>query len=331
TPDPYVPGAAFTYTIVVSNAGPSNVSNAQVQDVLPAPLAAFTWTCTPSGTGASCGTPTGTGNINALVTLPVGTTATFTVTGTVPPATTGALTNTATVTPPVGVTDPVPSNDSATNTNPTGAAQANLGITKPSSPNPYVPGAPLTYTIVVSNAGPSDVTSARVQDALPAPLAGFTWTCTPSGTGAACGTPSGTGSIDALVTLPVGTSATFTVSGTVPSGTTGALTNTSTVTAPAGVTDPVPGNNNATDNNPVGPQADLTISKVGSPNPYVPGAALQYTIVVTNAGPSNVTNARVQDALPAPLAGFTWTCTPSAGAACGTPSGSDSIDALVTL
>src|SRR5262249_48157535 len=311
TPDPYVPGAAFTYTIVVSNAGPSNVSNAQVQDLLPAPLAAFTWTCTPSGTGASCGTPTGTGNINALVTLPVGTTATFTVTGTVPAATTGALTNTATVTPPVGVTDPVPSNDSATNTNPTGGAQANLGITKTSSPNPYVPGAPLSYTIVVSNAGPSDVTNARVQDALPAPLASFTWTCAPSGTGAACGTASGSGNIDALVTLPVGTTARFIVSGTVPSATTGTLTNTATVTPPPGVADPIPGNNSATDTSAAGPQADLTISKAGTPSPYVPGAPLTYTIVVTNAGPSDVTGARVQDALPAPLASFTWTCTPS--------------------
>src|SRR5262249_7289850 len=153
----------------------------------------------------------------------------------------------------------------------------------------------------------SNVSNARVQDALPAPLAGFTWTCTPSGVGAGCGTASGTGSIDALVTLPAGTSVTFTVSGTVPANTTGALTNTVTVTPPLGVTDPVPGNNSATDNNASNAQADLAVSKVGSPDPYIPGALLTYTIVVSNAGPSNVSNARVQDALPAPLAGFTWT------------------------
>src|SRR5262249_14979934 len=161
------------------------------------------------------------------------------------------------------------------------------------------------------------------------PLAGFTWTCTPSA-GAACGTPSGTGSIDALVTLPAGTHGTFTVTGTVPADTTGALTNAATVAPPVGVTDPVPGNNTAADANPVGPQADLTISKASSPNPYVPGALLTYTIVVSNAGPSNVSNARVQDALPAPLAGFPWTCaTSGAGAGCGTASGTGSIDALV--
>src|SRR5262249_56490155 len=128
-----------------------------------------------------------------------------------------------------------------------------------------------------------------------------------------------------LVTLRAGTHATFTVSGTVPADTTGQLTNTATVTPPVGVTDPVPGNNSATDTNPVGPQADLTISKVSSPDPYVPGAPLTYTIVVTNAGPSNVTDARVLDALPAPLAGFAWTClTIDVGAACGTASGTGS-------
>src|SRR5262249_48726080 len=155
----------------------------------------------------------------------------------------------------------------ATDNNPVGP-QADLTISKAGSPNPYVPGAALTYTIVVTNAGPSNVTGARVQDALPAPLASFTWTCTPT-TGAACGTPSGTGSIDALVTLPAGTSATFSVTGTVPADTTGSLTNAATVTPPVGVTDPVPGNNNAANTNPVGPQADLTISKASSPNPYV--------------------------------------------------------------
>src|SRR5262249_36632339 len=154
-----------------------------------------------------------------------------------------------------------------------------------------------------SHAGPSDAPDAGVQDTLPAPLSAFPCTCTPPGTGAACATPSGSGSIDALVTLPAGTSATFTVSGTVPAATTGTLTNTATVAPPAGVTDPLPGNNSATDDNAVGAQADLTISKASSPSPYVPGALLTYTIVVSNAGPPNVSNARVQDALPAPLAG----------------------------
>src|SRR5206468_8666228 len=108
--------------------------------------------------------------------------------------------------------------------------------------------------------------------------------------------------------LPAGTSATFTVTGTLAPNTTGTLSNTVTVSPPLGTTDPVPGNNQATDANPIGPQGDLAISKVSAPNPYVPGSTFTYTIEVSNAGPSDVTNARVQDALPPALSGFGWTC-----------------------
>src|SRR4029079_12064275 len=119
-----------------------------------------------------------------------------------------------------------PGNNQATDVN-GGTAQADLAITKVGAPAPYVPGSTLSYTIVVSNNGPSAVTNARVQDALPAPLAGFSWSCaaTPP---SACGTTSATGDIDALVSLPSGGSATFTVSGTVPSSLTGSLVNTAT-------------------------------------------------------------------------------------------------------
>ena len=327
-PNPYVPGLPLTYTMVVTNAGPSDAVNARVQDALPAPLAGFGWTCVP-GAGASCGTLSGIGDIDVLVTLPVGTQATFTVTGTVPSSATGAIINTVTVTPPAGTVDPVPGDNTSSVTNPTGP-KADLAVTKSSAPNPYVPGLPLAYTMVVTNAGPSDVVNARVQDALPAPLAGFGWTCVP-GAGASCGTLSGIGDIDVLVTLPVGTQATFTVTGTVPSGATGPIVNTVTVNPPPGTTDPVPGNNLATDNNAAGPKADLAVTKSSAPNPYVPGLPLTYTMVVTNAGPSDAVNARVQDALPAPLAGFGWTCVPGAGASCGTLSGIGDIDVLVTL
>jgi hypothetical protein len=43
---------------------------------------------------------------------------------------------------------------------------------------------------------------------------------------------------------------TFTVTGTVPAETTGTLVNTATITAPAGTTDPFPGDNDDNDVNP---------------------------------------------------------------------------------
>src|SRR6185369_17337223 len=137
------------------------------------------------------------------------------------------------------------------------------------------PGALLTYTITVSNGGPSDVTGAQVVDTLPAALAGFGWTCTATAP-ATCGTPSGSGNINTLVNLPAGSHVTFSVTGVVPAGTTGTLLNSVTVNAPAGITDPVPGNNTGVDTNPVGPQADLLVTKSSSPVPYIPGAPLTY-------------------------------------------------------
>src|SRR6185295_12581270 len=102
TPDPYVPGATLTYKIVVTNNGPSAVTNATVTDTVPAALTSFSWTCAASGAG-SCNAPvSGSGNINTTVNLPSGTQATFTLTGTVPPATTGTLINSATVSAPPG-------------------------------------------------------------------------------------------------------------------------------------------------------------------------------------------------------------------------------------
>ena len=302
TPNPYVPGALLTYTIVVSNAGPSNVSNARVQDALPAPLAGFTWTCTASGAGAACGTAAGSGSIDALVTLPAGTHATFTVSGTVPTGTTAALVNTATVTPPAGVSDPVLGNNSATST--LGTTVADVAIAKSGPASVGSNGAP-SYTLVVTNHGPAAANGAVVTDPAVANFNATTVSCGTAIGGAVCPASPTVPQLQAGLAIPVlpsGGSVTLTVSGT--AAVSGTIANVATVAPPAGVTDPTPGNNSSTANTSIVTLVDLTISKTGSPNPYVPGALLTYTIVVTNAGPGDATNAQVQDALPAPLGGL---------------------------
>ncbi len=247
SPKPYVAGSALTYTITVSNNGPSSVTGATVADSIPSTITGVTWTSSITGTASVTSGATGSGN-NLAATLNIGSNGSdsviFTVTGTVPADTTSGISNTATVTPPTGTTDQVPGNNTATDNNPTGS-QADLTITKTSSPTIYVAGSPLTYTIVVSNVGPTNATGARVQDALPSAVSTFTWTCSSSG-GGTCLRASGTGDIDALVNLPSGTNVTFTVSGTVASGTTGALYNTATVAPPVGLTESVTTNNSST-------------------------------------------------------------------------------------
>jgi len=106
-------GQALTYTITVTNAGPSAVVGAAVTDTMPASLTSVTWTCAPA---LSCGAASGSGNIATTVSLANGGSATFTVNATVATTATGSVVNTATVAPPGGTTDGTPGNNSATDT-----------------------------------------------------------------------------------------------------------------------------------------------------------------------------------------------------------------------
>ncbi|MCP4567794.1 MAG: DUF11 domain-containing protein, partial [FCB group bacterium] len=114
------------------------------------------------------------------------------------------------------------------------------------------PGEEVTYTISVTNLGPSAVTGATVADAFSEQLTGVTWSCAGSG-GGTC-TASGAGDINDDVDLPVGGSVTYTATGTVVAGDWSVLENTATVTAPAGVDDPDEGDNSATDRDSLPPQ-----------------------------------------------------------------------------
>lgn len=322
-------GAPIAYTITASNAGPDAVTAATVTDTFPGAITGVTWTCTATA-GSTC-PASGTGDINAAVDLLAGGSATFTASGTVSAAATGTLSNTATIAAPAGVLDATPGNNSATDTN-TITATADLAVTKTDGATSVAAGGSVTYTITASNAGPGAVSGATVTDTLPASLSGATWTCTASA-GSSC-PASGSGNLSASVNLLAGGSATFTLSATVSGSASGTLSNTASIAAPGGITDPTPANNSATDTTTVTAAvltADLSITKTSTPNPYVAGATLTYTIVVANAGPAGAANARVQDALPAAIAAFTWTCSGSGGSTCATATGSGSIDALVTL
>lgn len=287
-------GTAVTYNIAVSNAGPTAVTGAQVTDNLPAALvASATWTCTPAG-GAICAAASGVGSIGTTVDLPVGASATFTVSGTVDPLATGSLVNIASVATPAGVTDPNPADNSANDTDAI-VLLANLSVTKTDGLTSIAAGNPVTYTIVASNAGPDPVTGAPVTDTLPAAITGATWTCTAAG-GATCAA-SGTGNLNTAVNLPMGGSATFTVSGTVALAATGSLVNTASVAAPVGVSDTNPADNSATDTDTITPPP-VTVQAYFSTagNTAVPGVAAPYDDADIYARNSDATYTRVFDA-----------------------------------
>src|SRR5205085_11023643 len=103
----------------------------------------------------------------------------------------------------------------------------------------------------------------------------------------------------------------------------------STVAAPAGVTDPTPGNNSATDTDVLAVNANLGITKTDGVTTVTAGGSTTYTITASNAGPSNAPGATVADTFPASLT-CTWTCVGAGGGTC-TASGSGNIGDTVNL
>jgi len=76
------------------------------------------------------------------------------------------------------------------------------------------------------------------------------------------------------------------------------------------------------------PSADLQITNTDNATEYAAGISVQYTIVVSNAGPSGVTGAAVSDIFSANLTGVTWTCS---GSGSCTASGAGNINDTVNL
>ena len=135
--------------------------------------------------------------------------------------------------------DPDPSNNSASDPD-TLTPRPDLSVVK-SDGKARRPGTPTTYTVVVSNNGPSTAVGAAVHDVMPAELTSDAST-TVASPGSSVAASSGTGDIDTTVTLLPGGTATFTVNGNIDPSATGTLTNTTATAAPSGVTDPDPSN-----------------------------------------------------------------------------------------
>jgi gliding motility-associated-like protein len=162
-----------------------------------------------------------------------------------------------------------------------------LAITKIASTDPVFAGNTLTYTITASNtsAGAIAAQNVTVNDVLPAGL---------TATGA---TPSaGTWSAPTwtIGTLNTGATATLTITTTVNSTFTGAtISNTANLSSTTPDANAV--NNTATTTTTVNTQADVAISKTCTTSPLVAGQVVNYTLALSNAGPSDALNVTVAD------------------------------------
>jgi uncharacterized repeat protein (TIGR01451 family) len=231
-----VPGQPVTWTVTVSNAGPAAVTGATVTDAPPASVSGAAWTCTATP-GSFC-PPSGTGPINVAVNLLNGGSATFQLGGVVDPAATGLLTNAASVTPPPGVTDPVATNNAATDTDQL-TPRADLALSLSDTPDPVAPGAPLLYTLQASNLGPSRSPGMTVSSAQDPNVVDFV-SSTPGAPTCTYATGSLTCSLGAL---DPGDAATVTLNVRVKPAAPATILNDALVTGVA--TDPVAANNPA--------------------------------------------------------------------------------------
>lgn len=180
------------------------------------------------------------------------------------------------------------------------------------------PGDPVTFTLTVTNNGPSNVptlTPARVLDTIDANITGVTWTCSvPAGQGS-CGAASGSGNaIDTTVVLNTGVTATYTINGIVsPTIATNRIDNTAQVLRGNDVTDPTDPNRIGAGNNTSNAVITVLVKpKVlksvrwaedtdGSNTPSV-GDILEYTIRVNNPSPTlAISDTIVKDIIPAAL------------------------------
>ena len=134
--------------------------------------------------------------------------------------------------------------------------EADLSIEKTHTPEPAFPGQPITFTLTVTNGGPSDITGATVTDSFPSQLSNIEWSCEiVTGTGT-CVDEDGTGDINATLDLENGAVAEYTIKATINSGVSSSFDNTATVQRPDDVNDPDTSNNSDTD----------TVTFSGDPN-----------------------------------------------------------------
>ncbi len=281
SPDPVTAGNNLIYTVRVTNNGPASASGVTMTDTLPAAVSFVSATSTRGGCSAtartvSCNIGNLPGGAEAIVTIVVTT------------ASTGTITNTATVTG--NEPDANTANNAArVSTTVNAPGIADLSISKSAAPEPLTVGNKLTYTIAVTNNGPSGATGVVVTDVLPG---GATFGST-SSTQGTCAQAGGTVTCN-IGALTSGASATITI--IVTPTTAGTMSNTASVKGSEN--DPIPNNNSATARSTVNPAADLSITKSGSPNPVTLGNNLTYTIAVSN-GPAAATGVVVSDTLPA--------------------------------
>ncbi|MGA3349234.1 MAG: hypothetical protein ABSC33_09430, partial [Candidatus Sulfotelmatobacter sp.] len=311
TPASVYSGNDITYIQTVTNNGPASSTNATFTEVVPTNTtfasisAPAGWTCTTPAVGAT-GTVTCTD-----ASLASGASANIIVVVNVA-SSIAATTITATSTVSSSTTDPNSANNSTTTATPV-TTICDLAVTDSGTPSPVTAGSNITYTQIVTNAGPSNCSGATFTEAIPTNTTFVSltpvpagWTCTTTGSISctdASFAPGTTSSFPVVVKVTAGTAVGTIITDTVTVGSTTHDSNSANNTATSSI-----GVTNATD-------ADLSATNSASPNPVTAGNNVTYTQTVANAGPASASTVTFTETLPANTTAVSltgpagWTCT----------------------
>jgi uncharacterized repeat protein (TIGR01451 family) len=322
SPDPVAPDGNITYTVNVTNAGPDATTNAHMNVILNNTLL---WQSMIVPAGWSCPALVvghGASFTCTAATLATPATSTFTIVlkaGSTQFGNTNQTIN-ETFTTSSDAADSNNANNAVAVSTSYVVPTANLAVTNSDAPDPVNSGATITYTQTITNNGPDAAANAKITESIGS---GVTFQSIAAPAGWSCATPAvgGTGTINcSIASLANGATASFTVVVNV-TAVSGSISNT--VNGSSDASDPTLANNAATATTTITPPptADLGITKSTPTANAAPGAAVTYTIVVTNHGPDAATSVTMNDPLPASLlfqsisapAGFSCT-TPAIGA-----------------
>ncbi len=273
-PDPVMAGERLTYTLVITNAGPSDARDVSVTDFLPTELQVISTTPV---------TTSGPSPLEWRLDLPAGQSAEIQILASVAPNSTGTLQNIAMVSSDI---DPSSGNNTAQEWTAIGS-QADLRLQKVDEPDPVSPGGVLTYTLLITNEGPSEAINVVVTDTLPAEI------CQVNSQPAGC---SGDPLVCDLGTMAAGATRKLQITATVCLTATGLLVNEAEVSSDVPDSDPT--SNQAQASTATEPVADLRLTKSRETEVVIAGDVVTYVLRVTNEGPSIASDVVVSDWLP---------------------------------
>ncbi len=271
-PDPVIIGNLVTYTMLVTNNGPSSTKSPVVTLQLPSGVQFVTAT-------SSQGSSSSSGGVVTFVLGPMPALTTATATATCEAIVPGNFVSTATVTSDQPDFNLV--NNSSTVLNHILPLTSDMAVSISAFPSAPLVGGTLTYTVTAVNNGPSPASGVVLTNLLPDTAALVSAVVSQ-------GSANITGNLVVcdFGTLSASASATVTVNATTLAQ--GFATDVASVFADQ--FDPNLANNTATLKTSVGPAADLSVSIVPSQNPVVLFSNVTYFVTVSNAGPSTATS-----------------------------------------